>query len=279
MQPRTSSSSVLAVLLLIAFPGQAAETLDLWSAVDTNRVCAVTTVWRLGTTRAAGPFDMIETVTPLDVEGRAVWRVMHTMLRGIDDFRRGSAPGSDVFDIDRATLAPLQSEHRSGGGTTPLNVTRFEFPRNATELPPAVRRLDGDGSIAERIALEPGQRVLVSGPGDAILDQAIGWSDGLKLRAYTLDRWRGRERERLREIEVAVTGRSAVEVGGRRVETFVVDERPLDGSYHVTSMITVERPHRRVQSQYYAAGRKDGARPFVSEAVVLMQDASCGRDE
>lgn len=214
---------------------------------------------------------MIETVVPLEVDGRAVWRIMHTMLRGSEEVRSGMTPGFDVLDLERATLAPVQGEHRTrGSANSAVSITRFDY----RTTPGTVLRLNGDGSPAERIALQPDQRILAE-PGMAVLDQAIAWSDGLKLRGYTIDRWRGRENQRLREIEIAVTGRDSVEIGGRRIETFVVTERPVDGGFHAVSQITAERPHRRVHYQYYPAGLKEGVRPFVSEVSALMQDASC----
>jgi hypothetical protein len=138
-----------------------------------------------------------------------------------------------------------------------------------------VLRLNDDGTTAERIALDSSQRLLADGPGAAVIDQAIALSDGLKLRAYVVDRFRGRDSARLREIEIAVTGRGEVRIGGQRVPTFVVTERAVDNSFHAINQVTVARPHRRVHMQFYASGLREGARPFVSEVTSLMQDASC----
>jgi hypothetical protein len=263
---------VVAACVLRPAESRAAEPSDVWSSVDPTRVCAVASVWHLGVGARRVPNEMIETAVPMEVDGRAVWRVMHTMLRGAEDARGGATPGSDVYDLERATLAPLQSEHRvKGTADKPGNVTRFDY-----RAPDGgVLRLNADGSTAERIAVAPARRVLADGPGAAVLDQAIRWSDGLKLRAHVIDRWRGRENERLRTVEIAVTGRASTEIAGRRVEVFVVEERSLDGSFHMVSLVTTERPHRRARVEYYAGGRKEGARPFVSEVKSLMQDASC----
>ncbi len=265
-----------ASFVLLAPFVRTAEPSDVWSRTEASRVCPIATVWRMGTGPGRSPAEMIETVVPLEVDGRAVWRIMHTMARSAEEIRNGMTPGSDVLDVERATLAPLQGEHRTrGSADTAVSVTRFDY--RAT--PGTVLRLNADGSPAERIALQPGQRVLAEGPGVAVLDQAIAWSDGLKLRGYMIDRWRGREKERLREIEITVTGRGSVEIGARRVETFVVTERPVDGAYHWVRQITVERPHRHVHSLYYSAGLKEGARPFISEASALLKDASCTKTE
>lgn len=264
-----------ASIVLLAPFVRAAEPVDVWSVVDASRVCPIATVWRLGTGPGRSPGEMIETVAPLDVDGRTVWRIMHTMLRSSEDVRNGMTPGFDVLDVERATLAPLQGEHRTrGSASTAVNITRFDY----RTTPGTVLRLNGDGSTAERIALQPNQRVLAE-PGVAVLDQAIAWSDGLKLRGYMIDRWHGRENQRLREIAITVTGRGSVEIGGRRVETFVVTQRPVDGGFHWVRQITVERPHRDVHSQYYSAGLKEGARPFISEVSALLQDASCTKTE
>jgi hypothetical protein len=260
-----------AAIVLLASFAHGAEQSDVWSRVDASRVCPIATVWRLGIGRDRSPNEMIETVVPMQVDGRAVWRIMHTMLRGSEDLRRGGTPGSDVLDVDRTTLAPLHGEHRTeGAAPKPVTVTRFDYRTSGIVL-----RLSADGSPAERIALQAGQRTLPEGPGVAVLDQAIPWSDGLQLRGHQIDRWRGRDGQRLREIELTVTGRGSVVIDGRRVETFVVTERPVDGSYHWVRQVTVERPHRHIHSEYYAAGLKEGSRPFTSEASSLMQDAIC----
>ena len=49
----------------------------------------------------------------------------------------------------------------------------------------------------------------------------------------------------------------------------------LDGSFRSVSQVTVARPHRRVHVQFFPAGLREGAPPFVSEVSALMQDASC----
>ncbi len=153
--------------------------------------------------------------------------------------------------------------------------------RHSLRLPSNAR----DRATPERGRLDRGADPTPAGPARArrtrvaVLDQAIAWSDGLKLRGYMIDRWRGRENQRLREIEITVTGRGSVEIGGRRVETFVVTQRPIDGGFHWLRQITVERPHRDVHSRYYPAGLKEGARPFVSEVSALLQDASCTKTE
>jgi hypothetical protein len=263
-------SSHAAIMLLLAQPALAAEPSDVWSTIDTKRVCPTALVWRLGIGPGRTPFDVVETVVPLEVNGRPVWRITHTQLRGPEDLRNGTTPGFDFFDLDRATLAPLQSEHRTAGrADAPARTTRFEY------LPDSVRRLNKDGTVAETIALAAGQRLIADGPGAGVINQAVNWSDGLKLRAYMLDRWRGTERERLREVELSVIGRSAVEIGGRRVETFVVVEEPVDRSYKLTSQVTVARPHLPVRVEYVANAKRPDARAFVSEVTSIMSGGSC----
>jgi len=267
---RTARHSHLVVILLLAQPALAAAPADVWSAIDAKRVCPTASVWRLGVGPGRTPFDVIETVVPLEVDGRPVWRITHTQLRGPEDLRKGTTPGFDFFDVDRATLAPQQSEHHTAGrADAPAKATRFEY------LPGSVRRLNDDGSVAETIALEVGQRLIADGPGAAIINQGVKWSDGLKLRGYMMDRWRGTERERVREVELSVTGRSAVEIDGRRVETFVVVEEPVDGAYKLTSQITVARPHLHVHVQYVANAKRPDARAFVSEVTSIMASGSC----
>lgn len=274
MDRNLACGSVAGIALLLSVATHAADAVDLWSRADANRVCPVATVWRIGVGSRRGMGEAIETVVPLEVDGRAVWRITHTLLKTPEDVRNGRVVGFDFMDVERATLAPVQSEHRAqGSASAAVTVTRFDY-RATPEL---ALRLNADGSPAERIAVPAGRRLYADGPGDPIYDQAIAWSDGLRLRGYMVDRFRGRENERLREMEIVVTGRSSIELGGRRVETFVVSQGPVDGSFRSISHITVARPHQRVHVEYYASGLKEGARPFVSEAAALMQDVSCAK--
>jgi hypothetical protein len=251
----------------------AAEPADIWSRTDPGSACPIVSLWhmRVGTSRP--PIEIIETAVPLQVDGRAVWRITRSPLRTPEGIRNGGGPDYDFVDLDRVTLAPLQSEHRGPGRAGPGAVTRFSFGSGAD----GVQRLNGDGSVAEKIALAAEQRPIITldGPGAAIVYQAIPWADGLRLRGYMVDRWHGRDNQRLRPIELTVTGRSSVEIDGRRIETYVVTERPVDASYRATSYVTVARPHRAVRIEYRHASDKDQSRPSVSQVVTSMFDASC----
>lgn len=261
----------MAVAAVVAGTAHAAEPADAWSRIDASRVCAVAALWRLGIGTERAPAEAIETVVPMNVDGRAVWRITHTPLKTPENVRGGAAAGFDFFDLDRATLAPVQSEHRGQRPGGSVVVTWFDY-RDSTR---GVQRLDADGTVAETTRLNAEHRLIADGPGGAVIDQAIEWADGLRLRGYRLDRWRGREQERLRQVDFTVTGRSSVAIGGRRFETFVVSEDPADASYRVISQVTVERPHRSVHVRYYPAGAQDPVRVFVSEVAALMQDRSC----
>jgi hypothetical protein len=266
--------TAVASAMLLASCVQGAEPSDIWSHVDASRVCPITSVWRIGVGPGRTPSDMIETVVPLEVDGRPVWRIMHTMLRGVDDLRAGATPGSDLLDVERATLAPLQSEHRTrSSASAPVSINRFDYRAAA---PDAVLRLNGDGSPAERITLGSRQRVFAE-PESAVLDQAIAWSDGLKIRGYSVHRWRGRDDERLHQVEIAVTGRGAVEIGGRKIETFLVREQPSDSTAYTLRQITVERPHRQVYVQIFSSRHRQDDHPFTSEVTALLQDTSCAK--
>lgn len=266
-----SRPTMMLIALSLTSQAYAAEPADIWSRIDPSNVCPVASVWhmRVGATRP--PIEIIETVVPAQVDNRAVWRITRVPLRAPEGIRGGGGPDYDFVDLDRPTLAPLQSEHRGQGRAGPGAVTYYKFGADA------VQRLNTDASVVERIALQAGQRpiVIADGPGAAAIYQAIRWSDDLRLRGYMVDRWHGRESQRLRPIDVSVTGRSSVEIDGRRLETYVVAERPLDGSYRMISHVTIERPHRAVRMEYYHSSNKDPERPSVSQVATLMQDASC----
>jgi hypothetical protein len=268
---RQSRPTMLLIALSLTGQAHAAEPADIWSRLDPSKVCPLASVWHMRVGTAGPPIEIIETIVPLQVDDRAVWRITRAPLRAPEAIRVGGGPDYDFVDLDRSTLTPLQSEHRGQGRAGPGAVTYYKF---GTE---AVQRLNTDASVAERVVLQAGQRpiVIADGPGAAAIYQAVRWSDDLQLRGYMVDRWHGRENQRLRPIDVSVTGRSSVEIDGRRLETYVVAERPLDGSYRMISQVTIERPHRAVRVEYYHSSNKDPQRPSVSQVATLMQDASC----
>jgi hypothetical protein len=257
----------MVTLMLVQAVQPTAEPRDVWSVIDPQRVCAMASVWQIHVPSMPAPSEMVETVAPLTVNGREVWRAMHTPLRGAEDMRAGVSPGSDFYDIDRTTLEPLQSEHRGGGtnGVRPT-VTRFDYARDSSNA----LRLGSDGTTLETIGLM-GRRPFPEGPGAAALLPAIAWRDGLRLRAQIVDRWRGRDGERLRAVDFVVSGREESEVGGRRVPVYVVTESAVDGSYRTVSHITIARPHMVVRVEH----TRRGGRPVVSNAVATMHDPAC----
>jgi hypothetical protein len=262
---------IAALAVFAAAQSQGAEPADVWSHIDASRVCPVAALWRIGVGTERPPVESLESVVWTSVDGRDAWRSTHTPLKRPEQVRSSAVPGFDFFDLDQRTLAPLQSEHRGQRGDGSVVVTRFDYRKSAS----SVQRLNADGTVAETIPLEASHKIIADGPGGAVMDQAIAWTDGLHLRGYRLDRWRGREKERVRQVDFTVTGRGSVEIRGRRYETFVVSEDPADASYRVISQITVEPPHRSVHVRYFPAGAKDPARVFVSEVVTLMHEPAC----
>ena len=179
-------------------------------------------------------------------------------------------PGFDFSDADRATLAPQQSEHHiAGRADAPEGRDCFEYPLGSVA--------DGTMTASRPRPLRSrvGQRLIADGPGAATtgVNQGVKWSDGLKLRGYMMDRWRGTSAN-------AAGGRAqchrarAVEIDGRRVETFVVVEEPVDGAYKLTSQITVARPHLH-GTAYVANAKRTDVRAFVSEVTSTMASGSC----
>jgi len=253
-------------LLMLQAALPAAAPPDVWSAMNPERTCAVSAVWHIGTGTSSTPHAMVESVSPLEVGGRSVWRAMHTLLRGAEEARQGLIPGFDFYDLDRATLAPVQSEHRgSASQGAPAAVTRFAYESDSG----SVHRLSPDGTPIESIPLN-GRRPFPEGPGSAAVYQAIDWRDGQRLRAHVLDRWRGRASARLRAVDLEVTGRGAVRVGGRRIPAYIVTETALDGSYQAVNSVTIDRPHIVLRTEY-----SRGPRRTVSEVTAFTRDPAC----
>lgn len=245
----------------------AADPVDVWTLIDPKRVCFVSATWRIGI-GAATTFDTIETVSAIEAGGVPVWRITHHMQRTVENRRADAIPALDVYDLDRRTLHPIQSElRRASENGAPQPVTRFAYDIAAG----TARRLDQAGAELEATPLM-GRIPLPEGPGSAAIYQAISWRDGLRFRAHTVNRYRGSGAERLTAVDFTVIGRKAVTIGGRAMETYVVSEIPSDGSSRVTTnYVTVTRPHRLVRVESASGARP----PFISEAVALAQDRGC----
>src|SRR5687767_11297696 len=73
----------------------AAEPADIWSRTDPGSACPIVLLWhmRVGTSRP--PIEIIETAVPLQVDGRAVWRITRSPLRTPEGIRNGGGPDYD----------------------------------------------------------------------------------------------------------------------------------------------------------------------------------------
>lgn len=253
----------LFVLVLQASPTIVAA--DIWKEIDPSQVCSTTVSWRTGI-QSGSPEDLEERVTRIVVGGQPVWRVMHVPRDTAEAAAASASPSAhDVYDLDAATLRPLESEHRMHEGKQP-RLTRFVYEIESDR----VRKLNHRGETVERIDLE-GQVPLPEGPGSAAIYQAIRWRDGLRVRASVVDRWRGSGAERLHRVEIRVVGRDAVSLQQRSVSTFVVSVQPDNHAYRILHHVTVERPHHIVRTEYIV-----GSRPaFISEVVAIAPGPDC----
>jgi hypothetical protein len=240
------------------------STADIWHAIDPSRICAVSSLRRLGvgTTR---PNDAIETVLPLTVDGREVWRIIHSLARTIDDVPAGGAVPLDVYDLDRATLRPIRSEHRnpSADGRPPV-VTRFVYESEVA------RRLDERGEEIERVALA-GHTPLPEGPGSAVIFQAIAWREGLRFTGHAVNRFGGTGDARLHPVTVEVIGRDVVTVSARPVPVWVVVQAARDGSYRTTHHVTIAAPSVIIGASHSAGNRQ----PLVTQGLAMAVDPGC----
>jgi hypothetical protein len=237
---------------------------DIWQAIDPSRVCTISSLRRLGV-GTARPNDAIETVLPLTVNGREVWRIIHSLARTIDDVPADGAVPLDVYDIDRTTLRPIRSEHRYPGtdGQPPV-VTYFVYESNL------VRRLDERGEEVERVALA-GRTPLPEGPGSAVIYQAIAWRAGLRFAAHAVNRFDGTGDARLHPVTVQVTGRDVVTMGDRSIPVWVVAQAADDRSYRTTYHVTVAAPHIIVGGSHAVGNR----RPFATQGLAIAADPGC----
>ena len=257
---------MLATHLALALLAQAPNPppADIWQAIDPSRICTISNLRRLGV-GTARPSDAIETVLPLTVGGREVWRIIHSLARTIDDVPANGAVSLDVYDLDRATLRPIRSEHRNpGAGGRPPVVTRFVYEADVA------RRLNERGEEIERVTLA-GRTPLPEGPGSAVIFQAITWREGLRLTGHAVNRFGGTGDARLHPVIVEVAGRDVVRVGTRPVPVWVVVQAARDGSYRTTHHVTIAAPHIIIGVEHSAGNR----RPFVTQGLALAADPGC----
>jgi hypothetical protein len=259
-------STFLALALLAQTPNSPRA--DIWQAIDPSRICTISSLRRLGV-GTARPNDAIETVVPLTVDGREIWRIIHSLARTIDDVPPGGAVSLDVYDLDRATLRPIRSEHRNPGsdGRPPV-VTRFIYKSDVA------RRLNERGEEIEVVALA-GRNPLPEGPGSAVIFQAITWREGLRLAGHAVNRFGGTGDARLHPVTVEVTGRDVVKVGSRPVPVWVVVQAALDGSYRTIHHVTIAAPHIIIGVSHVAGNR----RPFVTHGLAMAADPGCAVDD
>lgn len=253
---------------LLALVLQAAPTTappDVWEEIDPSCVCSASLTWRTGI-ESGSPEGLEERVARIVVGGRPVWRVMHVPPGSDAHVATSLSTGEfDVYDLDTATLRPLESERRAIEDGQP-QVTHFVYDLDSNR----VRKLNHRGETVERIDLD-GRAPLPEGPGSAAIYQAIRWRDGLHVRAFVVDRWRGTGAERLHGVEIRVIGRDAVRLQQRSVPTFVVSVQPDTRAYRIVHHVTVERPHYIVRTEYTV-----GPEPaFISEVVAIAPGPDC----
>lgn len=248
----------IALVLSILVPAAAtAQSVDLQTLLQPAQVCALT---RDVATGSDGPDAgaMVEVVRRIDHDGRPAWRAIHFPLRIVEK-ARAAAVSFDMTDVDAATLRPIEGESRY----TPA-PTRFDYAGDTA------RRLGPAGEVLDTTQL--GGRVpLPWYPGATILVQAVPWRDALRAYGYIVDNYVGTGDARLRRVEVAVEGRTTVEVAGVVVPAYRVVWRAA-GGFESHEQISIARPHQTLEFDFYP---KPGAKPVRSRVTAFAAGVDC----
>jgi hypothetical protein len=226
-------------------------------------VCSISSVFAIDVVANGARSTAVSTVAPFDTPSGPVWRGMHVNADPVaQTVTLGDRAAHDVMDVARHNLRPISSEHRAAG-----RRTAFEFDYMADA---AAKLPDGDHP-AEDIPLA-GTFAIPEGPGSEILFQAVPWSEGLRLRAHQVDRWRGSGPRRLKPVTIEVSGSTNFELAGKSLDVWIVHTVPDDRSFSVVQWVTKARPHVTVHTEYRTG---TDPVPMVSEVRMMANGVDC----
>jgi hypothetical protein len=185
--------------------------------------------WRIGLDWPRGPSRAIEVITRATWKGRDVWRVVHHQ----EDPTTAVEGRYDMHDVDALTMTPVRNVMRTDAFALEIDFT----PEAVTYRR---RAANGDSAI-EHVPLTAS--VMAEGPALTALVASLPLAADYTTSFAMLDRWQGRERERIRPVTLRVTGRGSVQLDGRSIETLLVVIRADDGAFRFDQQVTAEAPH------------------------------------
>jgi hypothetical protein len=189
-------------------------------------VCPAMLAWSVGLDDPKGPDRMVETILPALVDGRAIWRITHR-----EQDPSGTATNDfDLYDVDRATLAPLRSMWVDGESRLAIAFG----PERAT-----ITTRDGETTLLLAGPVAP------EGPGETAYVASLPLAPGYRHSYQIVDRW-AMPRPRLARMTLTVIGRETI--GGHA--TFVIEIVPDDRSFSIVERVLAAAPHYAIRTEY-----------------------------
>ena len=189
--------------------------------------------WNVGVNEKDGPSGMVETVLPATYADRDVWRVVH---RDPDPTADGAAGSYDMYDLDRATLAPLRSV-----------MSREGFELALTFQADRVKIEKRDGANREVTSVRV-RNPMPEGPGMRVLLAALPLEDGFRTSFEIVDRWDEARRVKTIDLTVARADTLATPLG--RCQALEVTLAPRDGSFRIRNWVRLTPPHYPLKVEY-----------------------------
>ncbi len=227
----------------------AAGFVDASDVPDATKIRPAMLVWSIGVNREQDPSPMIETITAATLDGRPTWRITHYDENPVD----ARTNAFDLYDLDRATLAPIRSVMRGEAFELELAFAKDEV---------ALRRVQADSFRFERIALKG--RVEGEGPGLSAFVGGLPLASGFTHRYHSVDRWNGVGDARVRPMTLSVIGQKRIETRFGPQNAWEVLIEPDDKTFRIRTHVRMSAPHYPYRVEY---GR--GAFTLVSEVTTM----------
>jgi hypothetical protein len=194
-----------------------------------------TLVWDIGIDAPGGPSPLVETILPAVLGKTEVWRIVH---RDLDPTADGAVNGYDMYDVDRATGAPLRSVMQRDGFRLALT---FAADRVTIERQDGKDHLRSEARVAHPAPEGPGEQVML-----ASLPLRNGYTTTLSM----VDRWAKDEANRVVEVDVSVTGPQQIRTRLGMCAVFEVVLAPRNGAFRIRDWARASPPHYALRTEY-----------------------------
>ena len=217
---------------------------EMLNATGNQRIGPAMILWNTG---------LVETITPVLVQNRVAWRITHYP----QDPTESKTNDYDLYDVDRATLAPLRSV---------MNTAEYHLELIFAKKEVTLRKTTDQGTAAEQIPLLT--NVQPEGPGLDVFVASLPLAVGYKKRYAIVDRWAGHGSTRVKTLSLSVSEKATKDTALGKREVFELSISPDDNSFQIRERVLVESPHFPVWVEY----RRDGKTYPISEVTSIVSN-------